>query len=275
MKRFLFLIAIAFFLSGISCGTNDKKADETIVSIKTEFGEIKVKLYDDTPKHKANFMKLVNEGFYNDLLFHRVIKNFMIQGGDPNSKSAETNVILGTGGPGYTVPAEINPAHFHKKGALAAARIGGSRNPEKNSSGSQFYIVHGEVYRPGELDTMIVQINAQRKDMLMREHIEAVNGRLIALKEKNDRDGFNLLVAEIREKADSIYDAGKKFDLSPEQREAYSTIGGYPSLDGEYTVFGEVVEGMDVIDKIAAIETNKSNRPVNDVRMQVELVNKK
>lgn len=275
MKRFLFFIATAFFLSGISCGTNGKKADETIVSIKTEFGEIKVKLYDDTPKHKANFVKLVNEGFYNDLLFHRVIKNFMIQGGDPNSKAAETNVIIGSGGPGYTIPAEINPAHFHKKGALAAARLGGTKNPEKNSSGSQFYIVQGEVHRPGELDTMVVQINAQRKDMMMRGHIEKVNGRLIELKEKNDREGFNLLVAEIREKVDSIYDAGVKFDLSAEQRQAYSTIGGYPSLDGEYTVFGEVVEGMDVIDKITAVETNKSNRPVNDIRMQVELVNKK
>lgn len=271
MKSFLFFIVIAFLAFGISCGTTGKKSDETIVSIKTGFGEIKVKLYEDTPQHKNNFIKLVNEGFYNDLLFHRVMKNFMIQGGDPNSKTAQPGVALGSGGPGYTVPAEIQPNHFHKKGALAAARIGGPRNPEKNSSGSQFYIVQGKVFRLGELDTLEVSINNQRKDMMMREQYNAEKSKFDTIRGKNDPAAFNMLIAELREKVDSIYAAGPQFSLTEEQREIYSTIGGYPSLDGEYSVFGEVVEGLDVIDKIAVVQTNNANRPVEDIRMQVEL----
>ena len=272
MKRIAFFIVIAIFTLGISCGGTAKKSEETIVSIKTDFGEIKVKLYDDTPQHKANFIKLVNEGFYNDLLFHRVINKFMIQGGDPNSKNADPSAQLGAGGPGYTVPAEINPKYFHKKGALSAARIGGPRNPQKNSSGSQFYIVQGDVYRPGQLDTMEMAINKQKKEIMFREHIEAENQKLEAFKSKNDRVGFDLLVAEIREKVDSIYNAGPKFTMSDEQRQVYTTIGGYPSLDGEYTIFGEVVEGLDVVDKIAAVKTNAANRPLEDIKMKAELV---
>jgi cyclophilin family peptidyl-prolyl cis-trans isomerase len=196
----------------------------------------------------------------------------MIQCGDPNSKNAKPDDMLGNGGPGYTIPAEINPKYFHKKGAVAAARLGGPKNPEKNSSGSQFYIVQGKVFRTGELDTMEMAINKQRKDLMLREHFDASKDKFNECKEKNDKAGFDILVAEIRTKVDSIYDAGPKFAISKEQREAYSTIGGYPSLDGEYTVFGEVVEGFDVIDKIAAVETKKANRPLNDVKMKIELV---
>lgn len=272
MKRIAFFIVIAFFTLGISCGGSGKKPDETIVLIKTDFGEIKVKLYDDTPKHKANFIKLVNEGFYNDLLFHRVINKFMIQGGDPNSKGAEASAQLGAGGPGYTIPAEISPKYFHKKGALSAARIGGPRNPEKNSSGSQFYIVQGDVYRPGQLDTMEMMINKQKKEIMFREYLGNENSKLEAFKEKNDRVGFDLLVAEIREKVDSIYMAVHQFSMSEDQRQAYTTIGGYPSLDSEYTIFGEVIEGLDVVDKIAAVKTNSANRPLEDIKMKAELV---
>ncbi len=272
MNRVVFIGVIGFFLLGISCGGNSKNPDETIVSVKTDFGEIKLKLFDDTPKHRDNFIKLVNEGFYNDLLFHRVMINFMIQGGDPNSKDAKPGDMLGSGGPGYTIPAEINPKYFHKKGAVAAARRGGPGNPEKESSGSQFYIVQGKVFRAGELDTMEMAINKQRKDLMLRDHFDASKDKFNECKEKNDKAGFDILVAEIRAEVDSIYDAGPKFALSKEQRDAYSTIGGYPSLDGEYTVFGEVVEGLDVIDKIAVVKTNKSNRPLVDVRMKLELV---
>jgi cyclophilin family peptidyl-prolyl cis-trans isomerase len=197
----------------------------------------------------------------------------MIQGGDPNSKNAEPSVQLGGGSPGYTIPAEINPKYFHKKGALSAARIGGPRNPEKNSSGSQFYIVQGDVYRPGQLDTMEMMINKQKKEIMFREKLETENSKLEALKAKNDRVGFDLLVAEVREEADSIYNAGPQFLMSKEQREAYTTIGGYPSLDGEYTIFGEVIEGLDVIDKIAAVKTNGANRPLENIKMKLELVN--
>jgi cyclophilin family peptidyl-prolyl cis-trans isomerase len=272
MRRSAFVIVVALLSLVVSCGGINKNPEETIVSIKTDFGEIKVKLYDDTPKHKENFIKLVSEGFYIDLLFHRVINAFMIQGGDPNSKNAEPSAQLGVGGPGYTIPAEINPKYFHKKGALAAARIGGPKNPEKNSSGSQFYIVQGTIYRQGQLDTLEININLQRKDMMLRQHFQAANNDFAVFKEKNDKEGFDKLVAQIRMEVDSIYDTGQKFKLSKEQRDAYSTIGGYPSLDGEYTVFGEVVEGFDVIDKIAAVKTNGANRPEENVKMKVELV---
>ena len=272
MKRFLIFIVAALLVSGISCGTNGKSTDGKMVLIKTEFGDIKVKLFDDTPKHRDNFIKLVSEGFYDDLLYHRVINHFMIQGGDPNSRNAQPDIPLGSGSPGYTIPAEINPKYFHKKGALAAARLGGPRNPQKESSGSQFYIVQGAVYRPGQLDTMEIGINKQRKDLMMREHFQAVNNQLTDFQKNNNKEGFDKLVSEINMKIDSIYDASPKFELSQEQRETYTTIGGYPSLDGEYTVFGEVVEGLDVIDKIAAVKTNSANRPLENVKMIIELV---
>ena len=272
MKRIVFLMVTALLVVIISCGGNSKKANETIVKVTTDFGEIKIKLYDDTPKHRDNFVKLVNEGFYNDLLFHRVMINFMIQGGDPNSRNSKPGEMLGSGGPGYTIPAEINSKYFHKKGAVAAARRGGPANPEKNSSGSQFYIVQGKVFRPGELDTMEMSINNQRKELLMREQFTIEKSKFDSIRGKNDPAGFNILLAELRAKVDSMYKARPQFTLSDEQRKIYSTIGGYPSLDGEYTVFGEVVEGLDVIDKIAAVNVNPANRPLEDVRMKIEIV---
>lgn len=272
MKKFMGFIAVIILFAVISCGGSDKKQNDTIVSIKTEFGEIKVKLYDETPLHKQNFLKLVNEGVYNDLLFHRVIKNFMIQGGDPDSKNAQPGARLGGGSLGYTIPAEIKPNLYHKRGVLAAARTGGPSNPEKRSSASQFYIVQGEVYRQGQLDTLEMKINKQRKDIMLRENLEAESEKLNKFRADNDREGFNLFMARVVEKVDSIYDAGNQFVLTDEQREIYSTIGGYPSLDGEYTVFGEVIEGMDTVDKIAEVEKDSNNRPVNDIRMKVELV---
>ena len=272
MRRITFLIVVSLFVLNVSCVGSSKIPDENIVTIKTDFGEIKVKLYDDTPKHRDNFIKLVNEGFYNDLLFHRVINKFMIQGGDPNSRNAEPAAQIGSGGPGYTIPAEINPKYFHKKGALAAARLGGPKNPEKNSSGSQFYIVQGDIFRPGQLDTLELSINLQRKDLIMREHFQASMYKFAEFKEKNDKEGYDKLVIQIRVEADSIYDASQKFKLTREQRDVYTTIGGYPALDGEYTIFGEVVKGFDVIDKIAAVPTNDKNRPLENVKMKVELV---
>jgi cyclophilin family peptidyl-prolyl cis-trans isomerase len=272
MKRFLFFIFVALLVSGISCGTNGKSTNPKMVLLKTEFGDIKLKLFDDTPKHRDNFIKLVSEGFYNDLLFHRVINHFMIQCGDPNSRNAAPGTQLGSGSPGYTIPAEINPKYFHKKGALAAARLGGPRNPLKESSGSQFYIVQGKIFRPGELDTMEMNMNKQRKDLMLRENFQAANNRLTEFQQKNDKEGFDKLVAEITMKVDSLFNASPKYIINPEQRQAYTTIGGYPSLDGEYTVFGEVVEGFDVIDKIAAVQTNQANRPLQDVKMKIELL---
>ncbi|MBP8724951.1 MAG: peptidylprolyl isomerase [Saprospiraceae bacterium] len=192
-----------------------------VVSIETPMGTMVAKLYDQTPKHRDNFFKLVEEGFFDDLLFHRVISGFMIQGGDPNSRGADKSKMLGGGGPGYTVPAEFNPALIHKKGALAAARTGDQVNPKKESSGSQFYIVQGNV----QSDQSLTQ-NEERK--------------------------------------------GIRYNA--EQRAAYQSLGGTPFLDMDYTVFGEVVYGLEVIDKIAATKTERGDRPAADVTMKIRAV---
>ena len=273
MKIRVFLLALTLFIIGVSCGNANKQKDEALVTIQTKYGDIKVKFYNDTPEHKANFLKLVNEGFYNGLLFHRVIKNFMIQGGDPTSKNAEPGKRLGGGSPGYTITAEImTQKYFHKRGALAAARTGGPSNPERRSSGSQFYIVQGKTFTNGQLDTLEMAKNAQLKNHMLKEYFEKSKDELMKFKTNNDQAGFDIRVAELREKVDSIFNASnEKFTYTPEQREIYTTIGGYPSLDGEYTVFGEVVEGMDVVDKIAEVETDQYDRPLEDIEMQMKL----
>lgn len=195
-----------------------------MIKISTSFGDMIVKLYDETPQHRDNFIKLTQQGFYNDLLFHRVIKDFMIQGGDPNSKGAPAGKPLGQGGPGYTIPAEIRSSLFHKRGALAAARQGDQVNPTKASSGSQFYIVQGKKSSDAELN----QIS----------------------------QSYGIMFSE-------------------EQKKVYKEIGGTPFLDNNYTVFGEVVEGLDVIDKIAAVQKGPGDRPVQDIKMTVTLVENK
>ena len=222
MKQVLFFVGICLLSIITSCGGGD---GFTYAEIETDFGTMKVKLYNSTPEHKKNFIKLAKEGFYDDLLFHRVMKGFMIQGGDPNSKDADADARLGGGGPGYQIPQEIGGLHL--KGALAAARTPDGVNPEKKSSGSQFYIIQGNKVSDAQLD------NFERR---------------------------------------------KKVSYSPEQRELYRTIGGRPDLDNEYTVFGEVVEGLDVIDKIADVATNGdppqgTSRPLEDVKMKVRIVN--
>lgn len=212
--RFIAAIVIVLLIS--SCG------GETInyATIKTEYGDMKVELYNSTPEHRDNFIKLVNEGFYDDLLFHRVISGFMVQGGDPQSKGAAPGQRLGTGGPGYTIPAEIGAPHF--KGTLAAARTGGPSNPEKRSSGSQFYVVQGT------------------------------------------KQSANSLKGTAAQKGISYNDA---------QIAKYEDIGGTPMLDNDYTVFGEVVSGMEVIDKIAAVQKDGNDRPVKDVKMKIMMTN--
>ncbi len=186
------------------------------VKIETTKGDITVMLYDETPVHRDNFVKLAESGFYEGLLFHRVISNFMIQGGDPQSKGAPSGKNLGNGGPGYTLPAEIIPKHFHKKGALAAARQGDATNPQRRSSGSQFYIVQGRKYTDMQLDSMEKQ--------LMTE-------------------------------------------FTKEQRDSYAEVGGVPHLDAQYTVFGEVTEGLSNVDAIGGVKTVKNDRPEEDVKI--------
>lgn len=194
---------------------------DCLVELETDYGNMILKLYNSTPEHRDNFVKLVEKGYYDDLLFHRVIENFMIQGGDPKSKDAGATDRLGTGGPGYTIPAEFRDSLIHVKGALAAARTGGPSNPEKRSSGSQFYIVQGRVLTEAAL---------QRTE------------------------------------------AQKGIRYTKEQRDAYTTVGGTPFLDRDYTVFGQVIKGMEVIDKIAAVQTAAGDRPTKDVKMKMRLI---
>jgi len=270
MNKILVLLLIVSSALGISsCKAQNK---ETMVLIKTEFGDMKLKLYDDTPEHKKNFLKLVNEDFYDGVLFHRVIKNFMIQGGDPDSKNAQPGVRLGGGSPDYTIPAEITTQHIHKKGVLAAARKGGPSNPEKRSSGSQFYIVQGDLVSEGLLDTMETMVNNRGKNECFKKCFQDANAELSEFRKNGDEQGFNIRVAEIREEADSIWTQQEHFSYTPKQREIYTTIGGYPSLDSEYTVFGELVEGFDVLDKIAAVETDKYDRPISNIKMTMEVI---
>lgn len=229
MKKLALLTGTLLFL--FSCGqttgngnrqdveNQDESRQEVLVS--TPYGDIKLELYNETPLHRDNFIKLVEDGVYDQTLFHRVINGFMIQGGDPDSKVAEPGQQLGMGGPGYTIPAEFIDGFIHKKGALAAARQGDQVNPEKASSGSQFYIVHGRAFSHEELDMF-----EQR--------------------------------------------SGKVF--TNEQRKVYSTEGGAPHLDGEYTVFGRIVEGLDIIDKIAAVEVDRANRPLEDLPVSMKVL---
>ncbi len=223
VKKTLFALSALIIFSS-SCGIKlfKKKVKEQKVQIETEYGKIVLRLYNETPKHRDNFVKLVKDGFYNDLLFHRVMQGFMIQGGDPDSKGAPAGKQLGMGGPGYTVPANFDSALIHKKGALAAARMPDNVNPQKASSGSQFYIVQGRTYTENELQRLSMQ-------------------------------------------------TGVKY--TPEQIEVYTSKGGTPFLDMQYTVFGEVVEGLEVMDKIAAVKVDAYNRPVTDVKFTITLVN--
>lgn len=225
MKKIIFACLAFLLLTGTVLVAQDAKKTSSpakekdrIVMLVTDYGTMKIKLYNETPKHRDNFIKLASSGFYNGTLFHRVIKTFMLQGGDPESKNAPAEKMLGNGSNGGTIPAEFNDNFYHKKGALCAAR---TNNPEKASSDCQFYIVQGKISSEQELNNM-----------------------------------------ESR--------SGKKY--SPEQRKMYTTVGGTPFLDHEYTVYGEVIEGLDVIDKIAAVETKPGDRPVKDVKMTVKVI---
>ncbi|HMT29583.1 MAG TPA: peptidylprolyl isomerase [Bacteroidia bacterium] len=219
MKKIISGIAFMLALTVAAQAQQKKSAEsERIVEISTDFGKMKIKLYNETPKHRDNFIKLASEGFYDGLLFHRVISGFMIQGGDPTSKTAGPDAMLGAGDVGYKVPAEINSNLIHKKGTLCAARDG---NPEKASSGCQFYVVQGKTLTDQELDGL---------------------------------------------------DRNRPVKYTPEQRAIYKTIGGTAMLDNNYTVYGEVIEGMDVIDKIAAVKTKPGDRPVTDVKMTVKVI---
>ena len=239
------------------------------VKIQTMLGDIVVRLYDETPLHRDNFVKLVKEGYYDGTLFHRVIKDFMIQGGDPDSKGAPAGKMLGAGGPGYTIEAEIKDNLFHKRGALAAARQGDQVNPERRSSGSQFYITWGQVYSEGQLRQFSKQLRMQRLQDAFNALAAEHRSEIIQMRKDRDRTGLqelqDRLVAEAEKRVGST-------GLSDEQIQVYSTVGGTPHLDGQYTVFGEVEEGLDVVEMIQGTATGRGDRPVDDIEMRVSVM---
>lgn len=246
---------------------------EKVVVLTTEFGTMKIKLYNDTPLHRDNFLKLAKKGFYNDLLFHRVIGNFMIQGGDPESKNAPASKHLGAGDVGYTIPSEfVFPKHYHKKGALAAARQGDQVNPEKRSSGCQFYIVQGKRMSDAELDRWESQMQRKAKDARFFEVVKSRTEEIKKLRAAKNTAGLQALQAEIDALVASELTDDKLPHLTPEMRKDYSTIGGTAFLDNEYTVFGEVIEGLEVIDKIAEVKTLPGDRPEKDIKMKIEVL---
>jgi cyclophilin family peptidyl-prolyl cis-trans isomerase len=234
---------------------------------------MKIKLYDETPRHRDNFIRLTKDGFYNNLLFHRVINEFMIQGGDPDSKNAKPGVQLGNGGPGYDLPAEIRfPQLFHKKGVIAAAREGDNVNPEKKSSGSQFYITQGKIFTDEELDKIEERINGMKKNQVYYSLMSAQKNSLITLQKEGKFDEYTTLQQKIKEEAEQKIKKLTKYTIPENIREVYKTVGGTPHLDTNYTVFGEVIEGLNVIDSIATVETDPNNRPLKDIKMTVEIV---
>ncbi|MBQ0057754.1 MAG: peptidylprolyl isomerase [Bacteroidales bacterium] len=238
------------------------------VKIQTTLGDITVRLYDETPLHRDNFLKLAKEGFYNGTIFHRVIKNFMVQGGDPQSKDAPMGKALGSGDVGYTIPAEfVYPQLFHKKGALAAARIGDEANPERRSSGCQFYIVTGEVYSAGKLTQLERKMSMQQLQDVFNQLVVENRSRILEMRKNRDNAGLMKLQDELEKSARAKNAEIGEPKFTEAQREAYTTVGGTPFLDNNYTVFGEVVEGMDVVEKIQQVETAAGDRPKVDVKM--------
>lgn len=261
---------VAFTVPSKKNPDKKQKMENPIVTFETNYGVIKVKLYNETPLHRDNFIKLAEEHYFDSLLFHRVIENFMIQAGDPNSKGAAPGVMLGTGGPGYTIPAEFNPNLIHKKGALAAARLGGPQNPKKESSGSQFYIVVGQKVPMEQLDAMAAQKSEQAKGeyiqtQLYKPENKDVLNELITLQKAGDRENFMIKWNAFEEKyADSLKTI-PTYNYTENQKNIYQTIGGTPHLDMDYTVFGEVIDGLSVVDSIATVKTDRANRPLEDV----------
>lgn len=269
LLAFCSLFTILMFSSG--------KNSETKVKISTSEGDIILKLYDDTPLHKENFLKLVKDGFYDELLFHRIIKDFMIQAGDPDSKGAPEGKVLGMGGPGYTIPAEIKPQHVHVKGALAAARLSDQVNPQKESSGSQFYIVQGTAQTEQGLKQFENQKLNAAKNKIISEYImtpanKAIYDSLVNAQKSGDKQTYMNIVTQVEGQLTDTLKTLENLKYSESQIQEYIKQGGTPHLDFEYTVFGEVLEGLDVIDKISRVATDPNGRPKQDIPMKVKII---
>ena len=271
--KLLALILMAATIN--SCGgasSQNAKAqsadNETKVLIKTTVGDITIKLYNETPQHRDNFIKLVEEHYYDSILFHRVIKDFMVQAGDPESKNAEKGVQLGAGGPGYTIPAEfVYPKYFHKRGALSAARQADQVNPERKSSGSQFYIVTGKTYNKYELQDMEKQLRQKQGQGIFDRLVAQNMDSIMKMQMAGDNDGIMKLQEELNAKTNEIFNEQGPFKFTEEQVDAYMSEGGTPFLDNDYTVFGEVIDGMKAVYKIEQAGTDMNDRPRKDIRI--------
>lgn len=270
-------LSILLCLLGSLCAKCQTYGKETIL-ISTPYGNMKVKLFRETPKHRENFIKLVKEGFYDSLLFHRVINNFMIQGGDPDSRYANDTAALGYGDVDHWIPSEFNKKIFHKKGMLAAARESDDVNPGKESSGSQFYIVMGKKFDSAGLKKIEFRIN---KDLIRKINYniaysgksQALRSLYMRLDKEGKEDSLKIVSGQLTDPVSiERYNNTPHYTFSDKQKEIYYTIGGTPHLDMNYTVFGEVIEGLDVIDKIAAVKTNKNDRPLENIRMKISIV---
>lgn len=262
---FLFIAITAAAFHTQYCAAQES---EVQVLFKTTAGDIKVKLYNETRQHRDNFIKLVEEHYYDSLLFHRVIRDFMVQAGDPDSRRAQRHQELGKGGPDYTIPAEfVYPKYFHKRGSLSAARQGDQVNPERRSSGSQFYIVTGKTYRSYQLRDLEQEIDAKQGQNIFNRLCAVERDSIISMMDRNDNNAITALQERLAAKADSIRAAQGPFKFTKEQSDAYLSVGGTPFLDNDYTVFGEVVEGMNVVDKIEGVATDMNDRPLKDVRI--------
>lgn len=266
------LIAFSLLVLSLvsSCAQKSGKSDY-VVTIKTSYGDMVAILYDETPKHKANFIKLAKEHYFDSLLFHRVIAGFMIQGGDPDSKRAQPGQPLGQGGPGYTVDAEFNPNLFHEKGALSAARLGDEQNPTKASSGSQFYIVQGTVIPSSDLEDLRIdqmKFNTAFRQVMQNPANQPLIDTLNKIYLTGDMQAYKKKIFSLVPRIEKETGMTLAKFVSPEKIKAYTTVGGAPHLDGGYTVFGKVIKGLEIIDKIASVQTN-GERPLEDIRMVV------
>ncbi len=266
MKKLIAIVLIAFLAS---CSKYDKNYHHA--KIETEYGNIVVKLYNSTPNHTNNFVKLTNEKFYDGIIFHRVIKDFVVQGGDPDTKNAEAGKLYGEADAGYLVDAEIVDTIIHKRGAIAMAREGDDVNPEKKSSSSQFYIVVGKIFTNEQLDSLEIKLYNKK---VSKFETKIYSEQLKELGDTLNNAKLKKKISEIvTTKVDSFKLATPMAKFNELQRKTYTTVGGIPHLDGNYTIFGEVIEGYDIVEKISLVATDENDRPQKDIKMKISLIN--
>jgi len=274
MRKTVLMLLFTMFIVSESC-VGKKSNGDIIIRLETTYGTIKVKLYPETVKHRDNFVKLVNAGYYNGVLFHRVIANFMIQAGDPKSKTAQSGEMLGSGDIGYKLPAEfIYPQYYHKRGALAAAREGDQQNPKKASSGCQFYIVQGKKFTDAQLDSIEGAKMLKLEEKMFQEIGQKKLAEITLYRKENNQNKLDALSDSILKSVQAQLKAHPVYKFTAQQRNDYKTLGGTPHLDGNYTVFGEVVNGMDVVDKITNATTDDNDRPIENIKVIKAIVEK-